>query len=883
MVLFDRGSLGRSLILRMLPAAIIVPIILALGRLVGQWAGLYGTTVGTALFTLANVLIISALVFWSAHTLNRVEAERKQVAEDLRESQIQLRNLFEQSVDALLVHDASGKLVDCNAAACRSLGYTREELLRLHVRDFATNLIAPEEKASRPGGSLWQQVLSGEPGELSGVHLGEHRRRDGTTFPVEVRVGSVIYNGEPMILASAWDVTERKRAEEQLRAAREMAEEASRVKSEFLANMSHEIRTPMNGVLGMTELLLDTELGKEQREYAETVHNSGHALLAILNDILDFSKIEAGKLTLEAIEFDLRREVEEVAALLAGRAFEKGLELISFVEPETPTAVRGDPFRLRQVLTNLLGNAIKFTEEGEVVLRAYSVESGAEDAVVRFEVKDTGIGIPQERQWRLFAAFSQTDASTTRRYGGTGLGLAISKQLVQMMGGQIGVESEPGAGSTFWFTVTLQKATSEEGAGPVPRVGLGGLRVLIVDDNATNRDILHKQLTSWKMRDGIAEDGPRALEMLRGAAESGESYDLAVLDMQMPEMDGIELARAIKDDPLVASTRLMLLTSVGLDVGEEARRVGVESVLSKPVRQSQLHDALATMMAAPPESPAPGSFRKGAMPFDRAAAAGEGSSARGHVLLAEDHPVNQRVAVGMLERLGYRVDVVPNGRETVAALSRVPYTAVLMDVQMPEMDGYEATREIRRLEEGSARRTPVIAMTANAMRGDREKALAAGMDDYLSKPVRLEDLAEMLARWTGEQKVESDPAPGASGHYVASTGSPSGGGTTLNPEMVERLRELANPEMVKAFVEDVPVQLAALRRALEHGDARSVEETAHRLRGGSGYMGATRMLQMCDELEAAGASEDLDRTRQLVASLEAEFQGVRSALERERW
>ncbi len=874
-----RSSMGRSLIRQLLPAAIVVPVVLAWLRLEGQWAGLFGTTVGTVLFTLANVLIISALVLWSARLLDRTEAEREQAAEALQESQRQFRNLFEQSVDALLIHDASGKIVDCNAAACRSLGYSREELLRLSVRDFATNLLTPEERASKAGGSLWQRVMAGEPGEVSGVHLGEHRRKDGTTFPVEVRVGSVIYNGELLILASARDITDRKRAENELRRAREIAEEASRTKSEFLANMSHEIRTPMNGVIGMAELLLGTTLSKEQREYAETVYNSGQTLLTILNDILDFSKIEAGRLTLENIEFDLRREVEEVAALLAGRAHEKGLELVSFVEPEMPTIMRGDPFRLRQILTNLLGNAIKFTDEGEVVLRAELVRNGVDDAVVRFEIKDTGIGMTREQQQRLFEAFSQTDASTTRRYGGTGLGLAISKQLVQLMGGHIGVESEPEAGSTFWFTVILQKGLEREARGLSLRMGLEGLRALVVDDNVTNRDILHKQLTSWKMKDGIAADGPSALEMLHAAAERGEPYDLAILDMQMPGMDGIELARAIKGHPAIASTRLVLLTSVGLDISEDARRVGVEDILSKPVRQSQLHDALATVMVTTPETPTSGSSQNDVVPVGRVSMVGQEPPLRGYVLLAEDNVVNQRVAVKMLEKIGYRVDAVPNGREAVEAVSRGSYAAVLMDIHMPEMDGYEATREIRRWEQGSSQRTPIIAMTANAMRGDREKALAAGMDDYLSKPVRREELKKMLMRWTDRPTGESNAATSIEEQHATPTVAPGKGESSVNQEMLEWLRGLDDPELAGAFIEDALAQLTALRKAVEEEDARSVEEIAHTLRGGSGYVGAMRMAQICAQLEEGGASQDLSHARGLLNSLEAEFQGVRSALE----
>ena len=671
--------------------------------------------------------------------LEREVAERRRTAEALVESEERFRALFEEAPVAYHEIDRDGIVRRVNRAECELLGAGPEDLLGRPVWEMVT----PEEREiSR------EAVLAKLAGQRAlAVFEREYVDSRGERLTAEVHENLILRRGEVVGIRSALlNVTEQKRAREALNrsneklgTALEAAREAAEMKSRFLANMSHEIRTPMNGVLGMTELLLSTSLDPEQRDYAEAVRQSAESLLTIINDILDFSKIEAGRLELENVPFRLSRIVDEVAALLALRARAKGLELTALVDGNLP-AVRGDSGRLRQVLINLVGNAVKFTERGQVTAVARLESRASGKAVVRFEVRDTGIGIPADVRPRLFQTFVQGDASTTRRYGGTGLGLAISRQLVQMMGGEIGVESEPGRGSIFWFTVVLDE--QEPGRQNVPGAVLQGMRVLVVDDNAINRAVLREYARGWGCRTEEVAGGREALDRLRAAA--ADPFRLVLLDIRMPEFDGFATAAAIKSDPAIAGAVIVCLSSAPLrgDV-ERLREIGVAACLHKPVRQPGLFDVLVDALD---RGPTPG-------PAGAANAARQELPWR--ILVAEDNPVNQKLTLRILEKAGYRADLAENGREVMEKLAAGGYDLVLMDVQMPELDGLEATRLIR----GSGpalRGIPIVATTANAMSGDREKCLAAGMDDYLTKPIQVRELHKVLGRWLKNAPLLAD-------------------------------------------------------------------------------------------------------------------------------
>ncbi|MBT8763395.1 response regulator [Desulfohalobiaceae bacterium Ax17] len=676
-------------------------------------------------FLMIGVFCCAGFLFlaWKISTAIKLEAAARIKAES---SSKYTQALLDNLPFGVVVIGTDRKIRELNKAALQMLDFKSQE----QIIGQDCDLLCPVKMDQAcPVLNLGQKVESLET---------TIRNAQGEKIPVLKTVIPIRLWGEAVLVEAFVDISAQKKAIE-------AAEEAARVKSEFLANMSHEIRTPLNGVIGMLGLLLDTKLTPEQRDFAETARRSGNALLGIINEILDFSKIEAGKLELEETPFNVHQLVEDVTEMFAEAAYAKKLELSCLIYSDVPDVLQGDSGRLRQILTNLLGNAVKFTERGEVVVRARKAQEDVGSVLIHFEVSDTGIGISPEVQTKLFDPFVQADSSTTRKYGGTGLGLAICKQLAEIMGGEIGVQSEPGKGSTFWFTARLKKVDERE-AGTLRRKDLRGLKLLIVDDNETNRIILEHYASNWGMKSVSVSSGPSALTALEEAQARREPFDIAILDFMMPEMEGMDLGKTIKARPELAEVRLILLTSFAKrGQANEAREAGFSGYLTKPVRQSQLYDCLAIVMGEIPNQESKEQEQDSIQSSPRA-------RSKGRILLVEDNVVNQKVAMLMLEKMGYLVDVAANGKEAVAAVKKIPYDLIFMDCQMPEMDGFEATAEIRNLE-GEDRHTPIIAMTAHAMAGDRERCLAAGMDDYVTKPVKKDELAKVVERWIGRQEV----------------------------------------------------------------------------------------------------------------------------------
>jgi PAS domain S-box-containing protein len=820
--------------------------------------------------------------------------ERKRAEENLARLSQKNELILRSAAEGIVGLDLQGSHTFVNQAAARMLGYEAEELIGRASHSTWHH--------TKPDGSPYPReecpiYAAYRDGTVHRSSVEVFWRKDGTSFPVEYASRPIYEQGQ---LAGAVvtfaDITERKRAEaELLETNRDLAEATARAndlaleaeaaniaKSQFLANMSHEIRTPMNGVIGMTGLLLDTGLSEEQRRYAEVVRSSGEALLNVINDILDFSKIEADKLELEMLDFDLRAMLEDTAELLAQRAHEKGLEFVCRIDSEVDTFLRGDPGRLRQILLNLCGNAIKFTSRGEVLIEARLESETEEQIKVRFEVRDTGIGIPQDKIGLLFHAFEQVDASTTRRFGGTGLGLAISKRLIKMMGGEVGVESVEGVGSTFWFTAVLGKQPPRESQEPAPSAEIRGVRILAVDDNVANRLVLAEQLASCGVRHEEAESAAKALTMLREARAAGDPFRIVVTDMQMPGMDGESLGKAIKDDPNLRDTLMVMMTSWGKrGDAQRLQDLGFAAYLAKPIKQSQLYACLATVLGS-------AVLPVGGLDEDRSGKTSQTALVTRHtirearrrkirILLAEDNITNQQVAVSILKKLGYRADAVANGQEAIQALEMVPYDIVFMDVQMPVMDGFEATHQIRNPQSAVRNhKIPIIAVTAHAMKGDRERCLEAGMDDYISKPVAPGALAEAMEKWLGwsqEQQAAAD--------RVIQDIEPSKGPPVFDRQCL-MARLMDDEDLVKmivaGFLKDIPEQIRVLKEYIDQGGAEQAGSQAHKIKGAAASVGGTILSAVAFEMEKAGKSGRLTEVAALMPELEEQFELLKAQM-----
>ena len=781
-------------------------------------------------------IVLIAMFAWGMDRVHRrahrTFAERVRAAallerstQELARQHAYLDALIASTPVAIAVLDDQRVVRSVNPAFEGLFGYSAAEVVGAGI----DGLIVPEALRSESS-ELETRVRRGE---VVRVEL-ERMRKDGRRIQVRLSAAAVKAAADGALVALYEDISDRKAAEAAMREARDLAERVARARSAFLANMSHEIRTPMNAVLGFVELVLDTELAPEQRRALELVRTSSEALLTILNDILDYSKIEAEHLELEAISFDLPKVVHATATLLAVRAREKHLELTVDVLPDVPQMVRGDPTRVRQVLMNLIGNAIKFTDQGEVDVSASVVRRDGGGATVQFRVRDTGIGISPEQLGTIFQEFTQADASMTRRYGGTGLGLAISRRLVALMGGELAVTSEVGRGSEFSFALTFPLEAAQVTARAT--VSLGGRRLLVVDDNETNRRIVRDMLGAEGM---AVHEAPRAdagLEALRRAARAGAPYDLAILDAQMPDQDGFELATAVRADRALAATRLLILTSAGQrGDGERCRQLGIQAYLTKPIARADLVEAVGTVLAGTVSAP-------GAADLVTRHSIAESRHAL-RILLAEDNPVNQQVATAMLLKRGHQVDVVSNGREAVDAVTRERYDVVLMDIQMPEMDGFEATAKIRGLPQGGT--LPIIALTAHALSGERERCLEREMSGYVAKPFKAHDLFAAV-EGRGTQPADTTAAP-----------SPAVDLAAFRRSMEEAGAAEAVDGILETFVATMPQRLDALAAAARDAEAEPLQRAAHAFKSAAGTIGAGRLAALLEDMERAARDGDV--------------------------
>lgn len=791
-------------------------------------------------------------------------ATREQVQVALQESEERARLLLDSAAEGICGLDPEGHCTFCNPSTARLLGYKAVEDLLGQKMHALTHYSHPDGQPYPESDCPIAAALNrGEKSHSEDEHF---LRADGTSFPVEYWAHPILRDGKVAgAVISFLDISERRAEQEALKRATEAAEAANRAKSDFLANMSHEIRTPMNGILGMTELALDTPLNEEQREYLHLVRASAESLLRIVNDILDFSKIEAGKFDLEKAEFDLRALLIQTMKTLAIRAHKKGIEITSRIAPVVPRTLVSDSGRLRQVLVNLIGNAIKFTEEGCVSLDV-EPESASEDSVtLHFVVRDTGIGISPEMVNRIFEPFSQADGSISRQFGGTGLGLTISKRIIELLGGRIWVESERGRGSAFHFTVSFERASAAASAepGPLP-MQLKDLPVLIVDDNKTNRMVLDEMLKHWRMQPTLADGGEAALSAMRRARDAGCSFPLVLLDAHMPGMDGFAVAAQIHNDPELSGATIMMLTSDRqLGDSERCQALGIKVCLVKPIGQAELLEAISAAMGIPVVS------------ADAAPASGTPSAPKPlRILLAEDNEVNLQLMVRLLKRRGHSVTIATDGKEALDRLAEFGFSAfdaALMDVQMPGMDGLEVAQAIRKQEQSLGTHLPIMGVTAHAMAGYRERCLRAGMDAYMTKPIRSQKLFDELDRLTSNHAPAQLASPA-----LDSTPATGAFDRTAALERVEGDLELL-ADLIQVFLQDLPQQVAALRKAVEDQDAKGIQQEAHRLKGAAASLDATAVSACAARLEQSGRDANCAVARAEWAQLEVELARLESA------
>lgn len=789
-------------------------------------------------------------IFYSLHDITRRKSDEQQILKE----KLYFESLFQYSPAAIVTLDLDDNITNCNPTFEELFQYTQKEVLGKNL----DTLIAGGKKEEAI--DFTNRTRDGKP-----IHGYTTRyRKDGSAIEVEISGVPVIVDEHKVgVLAIYHDVSvvmEAKRA----------AEAADKAKSEFLANMSHEIRTPMNGVIGMIELLKDTPLNQEQKDYLNTAFESAESLLSLINEILDFAKIESGQIVVEKIDYDIRSLVEGVARIMAARAEAKGVEMVCMVNRDVPSRVKGDPTRLRQVLVNLVGNAIKFTSEGEIVIRAMADEIGKDYDRLLFSISDTGIGIPHDKQSAIFERFVQVDSTSTRKYGGTGLGLTISSELVKLMGGEIGVQSEPGKGSTFWFTIVTDKPT-EEGTRPlVIPMDLKDVPILVVDDNKTNRLILEKIVSGFGCEVFKASTGFEALSILHKKASLGEPVRLVLLDMQMPEMDGERVLKEIKMDPELRSTKVIILTSMG-HRGDAARLegMGCSAYLLKPVRQKELFNTILTVLGQEGKA-----IKKNTSSLITKHVLNESEREHNSILLAEDNPVNQMLALRLLQKVGYAVDVVETGKQALEAVQRKAYRIVLMDVQMPEMDGFEATKRIRQLG-GNIAKVPIIAMTAYAMAGDREKCLQAGMDDYIPKPLNVDEtlslIKKYMAGYTTEDRIAQVRKVSQTKPFI-----PLYDIVTALPRFGDDKSTFY--EFLGAFITHLKKSVFELDEALENKDVAKANFLSHSIKGAAGNFEirsirepAARIEEITKKGSLEGCMEMLDQIKAIIPILEKDY------------